>query len=303
MLSLYRKKVPYDRSSSIIFIESVPKLEPLPLTTVDFKSTTSRALLNNLADVLRSVRTKLDANDKSFYNSIEQFLAIGPTPIGYRSISSMNIQPTYTKKEFKAISERVDSEISKCIAPFQMRLSTSELDIVVNLFMVYSGATVYRADKKLTLNELRLVFKRPIHVNTSSEKHLLHADVDASAVKRHALLTKYNIREHRNVTYVQPSEPTFRPVLSKQRIKPMPLKPIFEYLDERYKGTLMYINTYISLCMEDARALYVDKSFRTPRYEEFEDTDLSLCTFDTFYDATSRLISAFNRTFKFNVVL
>lgn len=315
MLAEYRTFVKSEDKSVIVYFKELPKLSSLPLTTIDFKPTTVSAQMNELAYALNYVRIKFGNNDKEFYKVIEEFLVQRPVPLTYHSICSLNTT-VGSSRIFKINSMFVDSLISKALAPFQMRLSKAELEIVVNLFLVYSGARIYKSDTILSDDELRIALNidsiQFIHTQIPN-RLIIHPKIEYSTFltptlsvcpyERYMILQKYHIRETKDVTYVYPSNPTLRPILKKQKIKAIPLKPILEYLDSYYKNTLMYINTYISMCLEDADKLYKSKSFRTPKYETFEDTDLALCTYDTFHDSLNRLITNFNKLFYYNVIL
>jgi hypothetical protein len=82
-------------------------------------------------------------------------------------------------------------------------------------------------------------------------------------------------------------------------IPEMSLENILKKFDTVYHGTLMYLNPYAQIFIDDPAVLYQRLSFITPKYDTFEDDDLSFCTYEQFIDNINILRKKFQELYKF----
>ncbi len=336
MLSIYIKLINDVGKIKYIYlcITSEFKLEPLKLATINNEITTKATLLNNILEILSRVQYLINGSDKSFYINIERYInKYISFPISYKSIQSSadtDVSNRISKKDHKRKISQIDLEISQNLAPFQMRLDEEELQLCFNLLLAYlPNTSIYKFnDENIDASSIFSYIKTKLNNKLNNDiiilqfeqkvqKFIVHSDVKYAIYNkdmkikledpytRYSMIQKYKIKEKRSdVIYCIPNLNAISVIkASLIQSSKYPLKRIFEYLDYKYCETLMYINTYLSTCSEDADALYLNKSFRTPRYDEFDDTDLALCTYDTFRDNLKHLLTNFNKIFGINVIL
>jgi hypothetical protein len=129
--------------------------------------------------------------------------------------------------------------------------------------------------------------------NSVSERIITKLDV--SIVYR--LNCKYKRRS--NFTAILPNFLVKLPKISAVIIPEIKLENILKKFDESYCGTLMYLNPYAQIFMDDPKVIYKTLSFVTPKYETFEDDDLSFCTYEQFIDSINILKRNFCNIYNF----
>lgn len=87
------------------------------------------------------------------------------------------------------------------------------------------------------------------------------------------------------------------------KVKVVVLSDYLKKLDNYYRNTLMYINTYAKIGFDSFEDLYINKTFKAVLTDTFDDIDLAFCTYDSLLLMIQNIIDEFHRHYRYTLII